>query len=283
MPDMQVLSLNGHNYDIRDSRVAGALNDIADLQTDKEDVNNKTDVLDQDSTSAQYPNAECVYNAIQAVDRFVQVYYGTTTKADLESLITAGKIPFFIDGTGRLYVYTGSTTVMHNFISTVSYVNTLTIYGANMTISTGNWSAYAFQLSTAITSGSTNGQLASAKAVYDFVTSQKLYRHNIVLSYDPGLGISEEPELSFITKSSTPMDIDAVREYLYVNHGGVKVPAAGTFSFDGIELDIVTSITASATNINLYGFKAAGNGTYVTSSYPYATFVVSSDDVVEVS
>ena len=103
MPDMEKLSLNGNTYDVRDSRVAGALNDIANLQTDKEDVNNKTDVLDQDSTAAQYPNAECVYNALQASKQFSEVTYGTTTNAEVDAILAAGKIPFCWYGS-RCYV-----------------------------------------------------------------------------------------------------------------------------------------------------------------------------------
>ena len=165
----------------------------------------------------------------------------------------------------------------------------MTFYGINLLRSNSSWSATITSAVTTITSSSNNSQIPTAKAVYDYVTTEianvdvKLYRHNIVLSYDPGLGISQEPELCLITKSSTPMAIDDVREYLYVNHGGVQVPAAGTFSFDGLDNDIVTAISATATHIYLYGFKASGNGTYVTSAYPYATFVVSSDTVVEVS
>lgn len=275
---MSTLRVNENDYTIKD---AVAWSRIDDLYAIKESLANKVTSIDQDSTDTEYPSAKCVYDAIQANSGlFVEITYGTTTSAAIDDILAAGKYPYLYNGS-RLYIYASSTTYYHMFTA-FTEVGSVIWYGINVLRSSSAYSQVIISQSNAVDSSSTNSQIPSAKAVYDFVANAvKLYRHNILIEFDPGLGLSfYKNYITIISKNNTQMDAAALAAYLYNQCSGIRQPAAGNFPDGGMNAAQTMNISSSAgTNIEFYGYNSAG---YQTNTMPYSNFVIT-DTIVEVS
>lgn len=113
------------------------------------------------------------------------------------------------------------------------------------------------------------------------LVSAILYRHNILIEFDPGLGLSfYKNYITIISKNNTQMDAAALAAYLYNQCSGIRQPAAGNFPDGGMNAAQTMNISSSAgTNIEFYGYNSAG---YQTNTMPYSNFVIT-DTIVEVS
>lgn len=228
---MSTLRVNENDYTIKD---AAAWSRIDDLYAIKESLANKVTGIDQDSTDTEYPSAKCVYDAIQANSGlFVEITYGTTTSAAIDAILAAGKYPYLYNGS-RLYIY-ASTTAYYHMFTAFTEVGSVIWYGINVLRSSSAYSQVIISQSNSIDGGSTNSQIASAKAVYDFVSGgyqKKLYKHDIDFSRATGSTVDMFFITMFLTESNNDL-IDTPAKLLdtMANEYGanVNLPASGYF------------------------------------------------------
>ena len=250
---MSTLKVNENEYTIKD---ATARSRIDDLYAIKESLANKVTSIDSDSTDTEYPSAKCVYDAIQVNSGlFVEITYGSTSSADIDAILAAGKYPYLYYGS-RLYIYTSSTTYYHMF-NAFTEVGSVIWYGVNVLRSSSAYSQVIISQSNSIDSSSSNSQIPSAKAVYDFVTGYavKLYRHNITITYaaEPGDAIY----VSILSISNVAMDAEAFMTYATSQFDKLyKIQASGTFHD-------TTSVSGSPDGITVDSYPAAQGGTLV--------------------
>lgn len=278
---MSTLRVNENDYTIKD---AAAWSRIDDLYAIKESLDNKVTSIDSDSTDTEYPSAKCVYDALNASEHFVPITRGVTTAAEISTILADGKIPYFYlpdPNYGRDKIYYLVNVLANQFIfCSLNFTSGLLCYGEIMTRSTNSWQSYIWTNVTTIGSSATNSQLPTAKAVYDFVTNaRKLYRHNIELGWDPGLGITQKTYVQILSPSNSALNASDLASYLYNQCAGQWIPATGNSIDGGMNPIFTTGIKSSAgTMIDFYGFSSTGS--YGTNGFPIAN-LVATDTIVE--
>lgn len=250
MPDMSKLSLNGHDYTIKD---AWAENKIGDLETDKEDVANKVTSVSAASTDVQYPTAKCLYDLFDKT-MWLEMEYGDES-AVIDDILAQGKLPWF-QYNGRIFLYASGSASYYTFGAT-GFIGSVNFMGATCNRNTDTWSTTQIGYSLAISSSSTDLQLASAKSIYTFVTSNtvKSYWHHIELSKG-----SDVVSVAVVTNSSTPFDLTSFEDY-YKTKINTPLIADGNFystlypnvSGDAIKLTADTYPSAQGGTITIEG------------------------------
>ena len=232
MPLMSNFNVNGHDYEIKDAAARG---DISTLQTSKEAVANKVTSISNTSTDTEYPSAKCVYDSLPKLI-YEEVTYGTSTDAQISAIINRGHVPAFWYQE-RFYVCTLFNNYWAMFSSVQTYAGpSLSIFGANFNRSAGTWGTAYYLNTTSISSSSTDGQLPSAKAVYDFVTAStsKIYAHKIKV-VDDGSDPDETYtfEFTIINSSSTPISLGIT------DYAGMIFATIGHYDHDVLGISLI--------------------------------------------
>lgn len=248
MADFAKFSINNHTYDVKDSVARG---DVANLQTSKEDAANKVTSINSSSTDTEFPSAKAVYNYVDNNMLWVEITYGTTTNDEVDAILAAGKLPYFLYG-NRLFTYSTTTTYYHTF-QCDAYIGSLSAYGANLLRSNNTWSLTILGLSTTISSASTNMQIPSAKAVYDYA-SPILYRHKITIYYEDQGGDAAMVSFDTILSKSTAYTT-ADASTMLTNLSNLCAAAYGSFD-DNYQnpCEILTVKIHSDMSVTIYGF-----------------------------